>query len=124
MNSQHNVIEALARVPGFDGETAAIEHLKGGLTNRVYLVRNAGRQCVLRLRSDCNAAIGPDRACELAILQSAGAAGLAPVVLYADFDAGILVTEYLHGPVWQESDLESDENIESLAELLRRVHAP
>jgi thiamine kinase len=123
LNAPLDLTAALARVPGIDAESADVEELQGGLTNRVYRVRNAGRQCVLRLRSDCNAAIGPDRACELAILQSAGAAGIAPEVLYADFDAGILVTEYLHGPVWQGSDLESDENIESLAALLRRVHS-
>ncbi len=123
MTSQLNVSEALTRVPGYDGDTADIEELKGGLTNRVYLVRTASRQCVLRLSSDYNGAIYPDRSCELAILETAADAGIAPEVLYADFDAGILVTEYLQGRVWQESDLESDENIESLAELLRRVHA-
>ncbi len=140
MNSRLTVTEALARVPGIDAESADVEELQGGLTNRVCLVRTEGRQYVLRLvapghpvlrdistsmykNTDCSEAIQPDRSCELAILEAAGKAGIAPEVVYADVDAGILVTEYLHGTVWQESDLESNQNIESLAGLLRRVHA-
>ncbi len=32
------------------------------------------------------------------------------------------MTEYLHGRVWQEADLESEQNLEALAGLLRQVH--
>lgn len=123
MNSQSRVIEALSRVPGFDSESAVVEELKGGLTNHVYLAQSAGQRCVLRLTTDSNGEIYPDRSCELAILETAADAGFAPEVLYADSGAGILVTEYIQGTVWQESDLESNANIESLAGLLRRVHA-
>ena len=123
MNVPLDVIEALAGVPGFAGNADAVEELKGGLTNRVYLVRSAARRCVLRLSSAGDSAVHPDRSCELPILEAAGAAGIAPEILYADVAAGILVTEYLGGPVWQASDLESKDNIEALAELLRRVHA-
>lgn len=122
MNTPLNVIEALAKVPGFTGGSAEFEELKGGLTNRIYLVRTDRRQCVLRLSSASDNEIHPDRSCELAILESASAAGIAPEILYADFDAGILATEYLEGAVWQASDLEAKKNIEALAELLRRVH--
>jgi len=137
---QLNAVEALAMVPGWDRETADIEELKGGLTNRVYHVRSGGRECVLRLAApghpvhrgintamyksaDNCGTFDRDWSCEPAILETASAAGIAPAMLYADSTAGILVTEYLHGRVWREPDLESRENIEALAELLRRVHA-
>jgi thiamine kinase len=123
MNSQLTAFEALDMVPGWDRESAAIEELKGGRTNRVYHVRSNGQECVMRLAADRSSAIDLDRTCELAILETAGEAGIAPAILYSNEDAGILMTEYLHGKVWQESDLDSGENIESLGALLRRVHA-
>jgi thiamine kinase len=123
MTAQLNAVDALAMVPGWDPETAIIEELSGGLTNRVYHVRSSDQECVLRLHSDSDETFNPDRSCELAILETAGKAGIAPAILYADSDAGILVTEYLHGTPWQDSDLESSENLEALAELLKTVHA-
>jgi len=110
-------------VPGWDPGAADIEEFKGGLTNRVYRVRSDGRECVLRLHSDHSDTFIVDRSCELAILETAGEAGIAPAILFSDSDAGVLVTEYLHGALWQASDLESSENIEALAKLLQNVHA-
>lgn len=110
-------------VPGWDPGKADIEELKGGLTNRVYHVRSQDRECVLRLAEEHNGTFDLDRSCETAILETASEAGIAPAILYSNEDAGILITEYLHGRVWQESDLESAENLESLAGLLRSVHA-
>ena len=123
MSSQLTALEALAMVPGCDPATADIKEFKGGFTNRVFHVRSGDRECVLRLATDHSDTFVVDRSCELAILEMAGEAGIAPAVLYADVDAGILVTEYLHGKPWQESDLESSENIEALAKLLQFVHA-
>jgi thiamine kinase len=125
MNQQLTAIEALDMMPGWDAAKSQIKELKGGLTNpnRVYRVRSNGQEGVLRLDAGDAGSFGPDRSCELKILEFAAKAGIAPAILYSDPDAGILVTEYLHGRVWQESDLESNENIEALAGLLRQVHA-
>ena len=123
MTSQLNAVEALAMVPGWNPETADIEELNGGLTNRAFHVRSSNQECVLRLHSDHDDSFNLDRSCELAIHETAAEAGIAPAILYADSAAGILVTEFLHGAQWRESDLESNENIEALAELLRFVHA-
>lgn len=123
MNSDADAIEALARIPGWDPRECRIENMDGGLMNRVYRVRSNGRECALRIDTESGGIVGPDRRCELKIMEAAGKAGIAPAVLYANAEAGILMTEYLHGTVWQESDLEADENLEALAKLLRRVHA-
>lgn len=123
MKERINAFDALELVPGWDPDIADIEELKGGLTNRTYHVRQGDRQCVLRLDSEQSNVFQFDRASELSILAEAGNAGLAPDVLFADAQAGVLVTEYLPGRVWDESDLESTGNLESLARLLRRVHA-
>ncbi len=123
MSAAINAFEALALVPGWDSQASDIEELKGGLTNRTFLVRAAGAQCVLRLNANMNEAIALDRSCELTILGNAADAGMAPEIVFSDTEHGILMTEYLPDSTWSESDLQSAENIEALADLLRRVHA-
>lgn len=123
MSEDINAFEAIARIPGWDPDAADIEELKGGLTNRTYYVQHAGTECVLRLDSQQARLFRLDRSRELSILEEAGRAGIAPSVIFADQEAGILVTEYLPGRVWEDSDLESDAQLEALAALLCKVHA-
>lgn len=122
MIAEPDAAAALATVPGWDPRHCRIRKLGGGLTNRVYLVRSEDRECILRLDSTITG-IAPDRRRELEIIGRAGEAGIAPAVLYVNVEAGILVTEYLRGKVWQDRELESHDNLEMLAGLLRRVHA-
>jgi thiamine kinase len=122
MSSQLNAFEALAMVPGWDVESADIDELKGGLTNRTYHVRQGDRACVLRLDSEQESVFQFDRSCELSILESAGKSGLAPAVIYSNAEAGILVTEFLPGRAWEEADISVPANLEKLAALLRDVH--
>lgn len=123
MSKTLNAFEALAMVPDWDPEIADIEELKGGLTNRTYQVRQEANEAVLRLDSEQSSVFQFDRSRELVILESAGQAGIAPTVIFADTDAGILMTEYLPGRSWEESDLQHTRNLEALAALLRQVHA-
>lgn len=123
MNEPLNPFEALSQLPGWDAGKADIEELKGGLTNRTYLVRHGEQACVMRLDSARSRMFPFDRSSELAILVEAARAGIAPQIVYSDADAGILVTEYVHGRAWEDADLRSHERLEALADLLRRVHA-
>jgi thiamine kinase len=123
MSDLLNPFDALALVPGWDPSNADVEELKGGLTNRTYQVRYDGEEFVMRLDSEQSRLFRFDRSCEIDILRKAAEAGLAPGVVHSDPEAGILVTEYLPGRIWGESDLERPESIESLAHLLRKVHA-
>jgi thiamine kinase len=123
MSAALNAFEALALVPGWDPERTDIEQLKGGLSNRTFLVSAAGEQCVLRLNAEFAEAISLDRSCELSVLSNAADAGIAPRIVYSDIEKGILLTEFLPDRVWAKSDLQSHENMEALAELLRKVHA-
>lgn len=113
--------EALSRIPGLDSRWDCRE-LEGGLTNRSYVVRCGSRKFVLRLDAEHTATFGLDRRTELRILQKAAQASLAPKVHFADPDNGILVYEYLPGPVWGSGSLDVDSNLERLAILLRNVH--
>lgn len=122
MSADLNPFEALALVPGWDADLASVEELKGGLTNRTFLVQLSGDTCVLRLNATSAHAVALDRSCELGNLSNAAAAGLAPQIIFSDVDRGILLTEYLPDPVWSVADLQSRANIEKFGELLRSVH--
>jgi thiamine kinase-like enzyme len=114
--------EALAQIPGWDADYASVRELKGGLTNRVYLVLRNDGAYVLRLDAAHTDAFNLDRVSEVATLKRAAAAGLAPEVIYTDVESGILLNRYVSGRTWEVTDLDDDANIELLVDLLRKVH--
>ncbi len=123
MSAALDPVEALCLVPGWDAEDLLIEELKGGLTNRVYKVGRGSENYVLRLDGEQTNTVGLNRSRELEILRNASAARLAPSIVYADVEQGILLSRYVDGRVWNADDLTSRNNIEVLAAVLRRVHA-
>jgi thiamine kinase-like enzyme len=48
--------------------------------------------------------------------------GLGPVVIWADPDAGLLLTEYQEGHSWGEADLRNKKNLGRFGKLLQRLH--
>lgn len=114
---------AIARIPGLDPAKARYRALGGGLSNRSWLLETEDRRLVLRLDGPQAKALGLDRHTEFAILQRAAGQGIAPEVVYADPDAGVLVYKYLPGRCWMRAELESEANLEALAAIFRRVHA-
>jgi thiamine kinase-like enzyme len=114
--------DALTRVPDWDGNAAKWRELKGGLTNRSYLVEKGSDSFVLRLNAEHTSVFNLDRISEMDIVAQAAAAGLAPELVFADVDSGILLYRYIPGQAWGVADLDDDRNLEALAELLRRVH--
>jgi thiamine kinase len=123
MSADMSAVDALAYVPGWDPGATDVEELKGGLTNRTFLIRAGGVQCVMRLNANSSDVVALDRSCEPAILRHAANAGIAPHIVYSDIDHGILVTEYLPDRVWSAADLGSTRKIDAIANLLRKVHA-
>ncbi|MCH7510385.1 MAG: phosphotransferase family protein [Proteobacteria bacterium] len=123
MSAALDPAEALGLVPGWDAADCLIEELAGGLTNRVYKLERGGEAYVLRLDDEQTHTFGLNRSRELKILRNASAAGLAPDICYADVERGILLSRYIDGRVWTTGDLTRRDNIEALAEVLRRIHA-
>jgi len=115
--------QALALVPGMDASAFHIQPMSGGLTNRVYKLSTDDATFVLRLNANHTDAFGLDRFSEVGILAHASAAGLAPEIIHADMNNGILLLRYIDGRVWTSNDLTVSKNLESLAALLRSVHA-
>lgn len=118
-----SVAEILSRIPHIQSESATYRSLKGGLGNQTFFVQSDDRKFILRLDAEHTRELGLNRVAELAILRRVASQGLAPEVVFADPDAGILLYDYLPGRVWTPTDLESTSNLESLANLIRAVHA-
>ena len=115
--------EALSRIPGWGGNDVACTELKGGLTNRIFLVELERHKSILRLDAQHTAAFDLDRPRELVVLERAAGDGIAPDVIFSDVEAGILLSAFVVGRTWETSDLDDHENLEALSALLHQVHA-
>ena len=60
---------------------------------------------------------------EFAIQSAAARRGLAPAVVYADPERGILLCRYVAGRTWSREDLGDPQRLDAVAALLRSVHA-
>ncbi|NOX69819.1 MAG: phosphotransferase family protein [Gammaproteobacteria bacterium] len=114
--------QALALVPGMEPGSFRIQPMSGGLTNRVYKLTSDKATYILRLNAVHTDAFGLDRVTEVSIVSQASSAGLAPEIVHADKDNGILLLRYVDGRVWTHDDLQIPRNLELLADLLRSVH--
>ena len=102
-----------------DGRTARCEPLDGGITNRNYVVHDAGEQFVVRLCED-RRFLGIDRVNERLCAEAAAAAGIAPDVFY--FEEGILVTRFVDGRTLTDDDVRDGALIKRLGARLRQLH--
>lgn len=123
MTSTMSPPEALSRIPDWDGNSVAWTELKGGLTNRIYLVEREGQKCILRLDALHTEVFDLNRRRELSVLKPAADSGLAPEVIFSDVGGGILLSAYVPGRTWEASDLDDNANLEALSTLLHEVHA-
>lgn len=114
--------DALASIPGWACGVAVIRPLAGGFNNRSYKVTADGRQYVLRLASDMSQNDARNFTMEQQVQTAAAAAGIAPAIVYAKPEHGLLLSEFLPGRTWQHSDLFDDLNLHAIAALLRQVH--
>lgn len=114
---------AMAQVPGWAGVEFAVEKLGGGLTNRTFRLRRDAESFMLRLDAEHQPDIGLDRDCELSILERASESKLAPEIVFADPEGGILITRFVEGRPWTSEDLNDRHKLVRIAELLQEVHA-
>jgi len=109
----------LAEIPGW--EHASVSELRGGLTNRIWLVEARDRKAVLKIDAQLRDAPFNRRQAEAQIQSVAAAQGLASEVILASDT--VYMTEYLEGNVWATTCLQEDENLDALAAALGRLHA-
>lgn len=109
----------LSKIPGWEG--ASYRVLDGHITNRPYLVEAGGRRAVLKIDSGPRDAEFNSRIAEAHIQRTARDAGLAGDVLFVS--ENVLMTQYVEGVVWSLDCLEREENLDSLASALRKLHS-
>jgi len=100
-----------------------VSELAGGPTSDSYLVERDPERFVLRIDTGVAAALGLDRCAEAEILAYVHRNGLGPGPEFAAPEQGILITRYVEGRSWDETDLHDAQRIRRLAALLRRLHA-
>ncbi len=96
-----------------------IAPLVGGITNRNYLVGNAGRRFVVRLGSDIPVH-HINRANEVAASRAAHAAGLSPAVIH--HEPGILVLDYIDAKPLSADDMRNPGVMARVLPLVRSCH--
>lgn len=106
-----------------DALRARFEALVGGTHRRSWLVILAdGRRAALRMPLAHSSAL-LDVVTEARAMDAAAAAGLAPAVIAADAESGVLLTEYGPGVPWSAADVRAAENMRRLVLALRTLHA-
>jgi thiamine kinase-like enzyme len=107
-----------ARLGPPEGEPVAIE---GGITNRNWRVRFAGRDCVLRLPGRDTELLGIDREVERANTAAAAAVGVGPEVVEFVPELGCLLTAWIPGRAVSAEELRGP-LLGAVATALRTVH--
>lgn len=114
--------QILSRIPAFQGRQEISVERIAGLTNANYCLSVDGERYVLRVSGPNTGRLGIDRNCELAALQAAAAAGLAPDVIAFLPPEGHLVTRWVDGRHWDSAEFRTSANVRLLTETARRIH--
>ena len=101
---------------------AALEPVRGGLSNYAWQARHGGRSWFVRLGGPESAALGVDRCSESALLALVSSAGLAPPLMACEPASGLLVTHFIPGATWRHEDARLEQNIVRIARRLRVLH--
>jgi len=111
----------MAGIPGLAGATM-LQALGSGGASDSWLVEAGGRKLVVRVDTPLAQTLGLDRRRELKVLETVSREGIGPDVVWADAAAGVLVTAFVPGPVWEEKDVQKPAFLRQLAGTLKRLH--
>jgi thiamine kinase-like enzyme len=122
------VVDRISRIPLFQGRRdVEVAPLQGGqsLNNTNWEVTTAdGTRFVLRVGAGAGVShLAVRRSEELSAARAAASAGIAPEILYADEEAGCLLTPLIAGRHWERDEFREPANMVRVADILRRLHA-
>ena len=109
-------------VPRLRGRENKLSPLKGGLTNRNYLLECEGERFVLRVMGENSTLLGINRKAEYACLQAAHDLGIGAEVVAFFPRKGALVTRFVTGRVLTGKDLKRSEVLRRVVAALREYH--
>jgi len=104
-------------------EHPVVTPLEGGPANRSVRLVDARHDFVLRMAGDAGRDLGADPAAELAIQMLAAAHGLAPPIVLARPEAGLLVTRHVAGRALAREDLRDPAALRRIGAWMAQLHA-
>jgi thiamine kinase-like enzyme len=114
------IVQQLAAILGDSEGTLA--PLDGGITNRNYRARFAGREYVIRVPGKDTNLLEIDRGAERIANEHAARIGIAPAVAAALDDPPTIVTAFVEGRGMDEPELRQGDALTEVARSLRRLH--
>lgn len=122
MNREETAATWLATIAGWENRPFNLVPMGGGYSHRCYRVDSAGYRYLLRIPRAAHTPDAEKFAIECKLQQLAAGEGLAPPILHADPERGLMLTECLPGPSWTAENLQDRSNLDVLADLLRQLH--
>ena len=114
------IVQQLAGVLGQpDGDP---EPLSGGITNRNFRARFAGRDYVIRLPGKDTSLLEIDRGAEQIANERAARIGIAPPVAAMLDDPQAIITVFVEGETMESEDLREPQALTDVARSLRSIH--
>ena len=102
-------------------EPRVVRELLGGRTNRSFLVKSGAYQAVVRINNEDSISLGINRHQEIEILSLLQEFDFSPKVLFVD--SHTLVSDYIEGYQWLESDLNAPLNIKKVTKIINKIHS-
>ncbi len=118
------LVGAMQRVPELAGRELVLAALRGGITNRNFLVTIPGEddRYVIRLAGDDTHLLGISREVEHAATVAAAGVGVGPEVTAFIRPERYLVTRFIDGSPVTDAAVHQKETLVRVAESLRRIH--
>lgn len=122
-DAQARIDEILDRIPLTRGRPRVVTPVTGGLTNETFRVKVDDNDLLVRVFAPDMELFGVDRENECANTQEAARWGVAPKVLEANSELGVLVSEFVSGRTLLPPDLTHPGTMERVVKTLRRLHS-
>jgi thiamine kinase-like enzyme len=121
---REELVGALQRVPELAGRELELTVLRGGITNRNFLIAipGAADRYVIRLAGNDTHLLGISREVEYAATQAAASVGVGPEVTAFIRPEGYLVTRFIEGMPVSDEGVHRPETLDRVADSLRRIH--
>lgn len=100
-----------------------VQLLSGGSVNQSWKISRTEGDLVLRQDGPLVAELGLNRRAEMQVLHVLAQHGLGPEVVWADPDAGLLLTRFIDGQHWDRRSLEISSDLDKLFVALVRLHS-
>ena len=105
------------------GGELSVTPVASGVSNETVVLNGADRRVLVRQWSGDRRGDYLPRELEISLWRAASVRGIAPSVLWADLDAGVVVSEYLdHARPWTAQDARNPKNWRRLGRLLARLN--